>query len=133
LVRKVGNFLVVHGGVPASLLGEVAAEAGPGGSVADKLHQHVNVAWREGWGRVAGEQDGKIARRSVTKGLTDVLGSELSANLAYELVSTRGYFGRDGKGCKEVERTLALLAKDGVERIVVGHTPGSMVRIACGG
>ena len=155
-MRVVGSFLAVHGGLPATLLADVVAEAeGTDARVTDVLHRLSNRAFWDGtlgfshpflgschsgpsilmtcvagWQRIANET-GAITRRGVDSELAQVFGSDLSVSLALGLTTHRGYFEGDGKGCQEVERVLEML--DGVDRIVVGHTPGSSVRIACGG
>lgn len=150
LVAIVGDALVVHGGIPLSLLRRVGKLAEQRGlSLAEVLDDQANQAFARSWrrlGRRDGSQsDGGLAERgahTIAQDFQALLScypldgchdEQLSSDLISEIVQNRDYFDAV-TGCKEVEGVLDMLGQDtGVTRIVVGHTAGVDVRESCDG
>ena len=150
LVAIVGDALVVHGGIPLSLLRRVGKLAEQRGlRLAEALDDQTNQAFARSWrrlGRSDGSQsDGGLAERgahTISQDFQALLScfpldgchdEQLSSDLISEIVQNRNYFDA-ATGCKEVEGVLDMLGQEaGVTRIVVGHTADVDVRERCDG
>lgn len=150
LVAIVGDALVLHGGLPLSLLrraGKLAEQRGT--SLADVLDAETNQAFARSWRRLGhsdgSQSDGRLVGRgphSIEQDFQSLLScypleacydEQLSSELISEVVQSRDFFDAV-TGCDEVEHVLDMLGEDtGVTRIVVGHTPDNDVRERCGG
>lgn len=123
LVAIVGDALVVHGGVSrqvVNFVNQVAEQHGVTPSTA--LHYLTNVPFGQFWGK-------HIPNMVKANSVKERIGQEYVLEISLDMVQHRGYFKRDG--CQEVQDVIAKF--DGVERIVVGHTPRSFAEELCDG
>jgi hypothetical protein len=130
LVAIVGDALLVHGGVAASILSYVEKMGIMNEqSTASTLNDVVNVPFREFFGSRLDmmKKKRKPGANSIKERLTEGFSFEIMLNL----VQHRGYFKRDG--CVEVDTIISKLGSENVNRISVGHTPRDYAEELCGG
>lgn len=150
LIAIVGDALIVHGGIPLTLLRRVGMLAEQRGiSLPEALDAETNQAFKRSWRRLGyrdgSRSDGSLMRRgthTITQDYRSLLScypldgchdEHLSWDLISEIVQNRDYFN-PATGCEEVEGVLDMLRQHtGVARIVVGHTAESEARDICDG
>jgi hypothetical protein len=123
LVAVVGDALVVHGGVSKqviSFVDQVAEQHGV--STSSALHLLTNVPFSQFW-------ETHIPHMVKANSVKERIEQGYVLEISLDMVQHRGYFKQNG--CQEVEHVIGKI--EGVERIVVGHTPRSFAEELCHG
>jgi hypothetical protein len=125
VVAIVADALVVHGGVSDRVLNYLESVSETYGvAIADSVHATINVPFQKFFKEELGKVQG-----------ANQIETRLTGNYALELimdvVQFRGYFDQS-KGCDEVNHVLTTL-DEGLNRVVVGHTPHDYALELCGG
>jgi hypothetical protein len=125
VVAIVADALVVHGGVSDRVLNYLESVSKTYGvAIADSVHATINVPFQKFFKEELGKVQG-----------ANQIEARLTGNYALELimdvVQFRGYFDQS-KGCDEVNHVLTTL-DEGLNRVVVGHTPHDYALELCGG
>ena len=126
LMAVVGDALVAHGGVSRQVIAYAEQVANQHGiSISSALHYLTNVPFREFWEKHIPNME---AANSVKDRIED---ESYEFQLMLDIVQHRGYF-KEKSGCQEVTEVIRKIG-DGVERIVVGHTPRYDAEELCDG